>query len=436
VDVVATGRGGHSVSLQTSERGGAAAPQGSDAELRKQLRESQNALKATHDDTIAASYVMNEMLDAEQQQMASGANLLNKRTSRTAPLYAAQDTMEAKQRREKLLLEAKDLVALTRGRTPPGPGVRLAACARAHASSAEASAVPKPPDATKSKDCDLAAFAARGQWEGGGDNAPAAQLTPAKATPSPPPASTVPPADDPAAKLASRLQWQQEREERVRKLAEGNAAAAEAKDHDAQASNAKAAAGLEYKNTIAACPLSMQWQQEREERVRKLAESNTAAADAKDAQASNAKAAAELEYKCKIALHTAHDLAEQKAKEAAEHAEQSAREAEAEQVLADAEQNATKQLAEQQAAAKEREQQQENAKPQTHSNAGASGLCKRRFVKVDFLRGDEPLAAPNTASEERERERERSPAFMRECGQSTGAQDHKQAESTATGSTP
>jgi hypothetical protein len=90
------------------------------------------------------------------------------------------------------------------------------------------------------------------------------------------------------------------------------------------------------------------------------------------------------------------------------------------------------------AAAKEREQQQENAKPQTHSNAEASGLCKRRFVKVDFLRGDEPLAAPNAASEERERERERerSPAFMRECGQSTGAQDHKQAESTATGSTP
>ena len=47
VDVVATRRGGHSVSLQTSEHGGAAAPQGSDAELRKQLRESQIALKAT-----------------------------------------------------------------------------------------------------------------------------------------------------------------------------------------------------------------------------------------------------------------------------------------------------------------------------------------------------------------------------------------------------
>ena len=267
-----------------------------------------------------------------------------------------------------------------------------------------------------------AALAARGQWEGGSDSAPAAQLTPAKATPSPPPASTVPPADDPAAKLASRLQWQQENEERGRKLAESNAAAAEAKDHDAQASNAKAAAELEYKNTI----------EEREERVRKPAESNTAAVDAKDAQASNAKAAAELEYECKIAK----ELAEQKAKEAAEHAEQTAREAEAEQVLADAEQNAAKQLAEQQAAAKEREQQQENAKPHTHSNAGASGLCKRRVVKVEFLNGDEPLTAPTAASEERERERERSPAFMCECGQSTGAQDHKQAESTATGSTP
>ena len=317
-----------------------------------------------------------------------------------------QSEAMAKQRRQTLLLEAQSLLA-SGGFGTAEAGVRQSVRA-------------------------TAALAARGQWEGGSDSAPAAQLTPAKATPSPPPASAVPPADDPAAKLASRLQWQQEREERVRKLAEGNAAAAEAKDHDAQASNAKAAAELEYKNTIATCPLSMQWQQEREERVCKLAESNTAAVDAKDAQASNAKAAADLEYKCKIAK----ELAEQKAKEAAEHAEQTAREAEAEQVLADAEQNAAKQLAEQQAAAKEREQQQENAKPQTHSNAGASGLCKRRFVKVDFLRGDEPLAAPNAASEERERERERSPAFMRECGQSTGAQDHKQAESTATGSTP
>ena len=267
-----------------------------------------------------------------------------------------QSEAMAKQRRQTLLLEAQSLLA-SGGFGTAEAGVRQSVRA-------------------------TAALAARGQWEGGGDNAPAAQLTPAKATPSPPPASTVPPADDPAAKLALRLQWQQENEERGRKLAESNAAAAEAKDHDAQASNAKAAA--------------------------------------------------ELEYECKIAK----ELAEQKAKEAAEHAEQTAREAEAEQVLADAEQNAAKQLAEQQAAAKEREQQQENAKPNTHSNAGASGLCKRRVVKVEFLNGDEPLTAPTAASEERERERERSPAFMRECGQSTGAQDHKQAESTATGSTP
>jgi len=41
VDVVTTGRGGHTLSPQTSERGGAAEPQGSDTELRKQLRESQ-----------------------------------------------------------------------------------------------------------------------------------------------------------------------------------------------------------------------------------------------------------------------------------------------------------------------------------------------------------------------------------------------------------
>ncbi len=41
VDVVATGLGGLTVSPQTSERGGAEEPQGSDAELRKQLRESQ-----------------------------------------------------------------------------------------------------------------------------------------------------------------------------------------------------------------------------------------------------------------------------------------------------------------------------------------------------------------------------------------------------------
>jgi len=83
-------------------------------------------------------------------------------------------------------------------------------------------AMPKPPDATKSKDGDLAAkLAARRQWEGGGDSAPAAQPAPAKATPakaiaSPPaksaPAASapgaVPPSDDLAAKLASRRQWE------------------------------------------------------------------------------------------------------------------------------------------------------------------------------------------------------------------------------------
>ena len=53
-------------------------------------------------------------------------------------------------------------------------------------------------------------------------------------------------------------------------------------------------------------------------------------AEAKDAEESNAKAAAELGYKCKIA----EDLAKQKTKEAAMHAEQ----AEAERALAVAEQ--------------------------------------------------------------------------------------------------
>jgi cell division septum initiation protein DivIVA len=58
VDVVPTGSGGHTLSPQTSERGGAAELQGSDAELRKQLRESQaevrrlqGALDAEHDTT-------------------------------------------------------------------------------------------------------------------------------------------------------------------------------------------------------------------------------------------------------------------------------------------------------------------------------------------------------------------------------------------------
>jgi hypothetical protein len=372
----------------------------------------------------------------------------NTHTQASDAKQAALDT--GKQRRHKLILEAQALVA-----------------SMSHP--IDASAAPKPPDAAKSKDCDLAALAARAQREGSGDSAPAAQLTPAKANPSPPvqsaPASVpgaVPPEDDLAAKLASRLQRQQEREECVRKLAESNAAAAEAKD----------------------------------------------------SQASNAQAAVELEYKRKIA----EELAKQKAKEAAEHAEQGVREAEAERVLAGAEQNATKQRAQveiferwrdvvveerqirtktlkvvqrlmnralqegferwrdraaeekqmkakalkvvqrlmssalvgyferwrdQAAAAKEREQQQENAKPQTHNNAGASGLFKtglparrRVFVKLDFLRGDEPPAEPTAASEERERERERLLAFTCECGQSTGAQDQQQAESTATGSTP
>jgi flagellar biosynthesis GTPase FlhF len=219
----------------------------------------------------------------------------------------------AKQRRQTLLLEAQSLLA-SGGFGTAEAGVRQSVRA-------------------------TAALAARGQWEGGSDSAPAAQLTPAKATPSPPPASAVPPADDPAAKLASRLQRQQEREECVRKLAESNAAAAEAKD----------------------------------------------------SQASNAQAAVELEYKRKIA----EELAKQKAKEAAEHAEQAAREVEAERALAVAEQNAAKKLAEQQTTAKEREQQQQNEKAQTHSNAGASGLRKTGLLAP----GAEPPAAPTAASE-------------------------------------
>ena len=401
------------------------------------------------------------------------APLQHKHTQASDAKQAALDA--GKQRRHKLILEAQALVA-----------------SMSHP--IDASAAPKPPDAAKSKDCDLAALAARAQREGGGDSAPAARLTPAKANSSPTvqsaPASVpgaVPPEDD----LAARLQRQQEREERARKLADRR-----------------------DRLQVARLASRLQRQQEPEKHVRKLAESNAAAAEAKDSQASNAQAAVELEYKRKIA----EELAKQKAKEAAEHAEQGVREAEAERVLAGAEQNATKQRAQveiferwrdvvveerqirtktlkvvqrlmnralqeglerwrdraaeekqmkakalkvvqrlmssalvgyferwrdQTAAAKEREQQQENAKPQTHNNAGASGLCKtglparrRVFVKLDFLRGDEPPAEPTAASEERERERARSLAFTCECGQSTGAQDQQQAESTATGSTP
>jgi flagellar biosynthesis GTPase FlhF len=279
-------------------------------------------------------------------------------------------------------------------------------------------AVTKPPDATKSKDGDLAAnLAARRQWEDGVVSASSAQTAPAKATPSPPakspPAASapgaVPPSDDLAAKLASRRQWEGGNGSapapapalavktpavsgaRLPKIAPGCVPPADdLAAKFAKRRNLESVSEDGVSRDQQAIQAAEKEQQEREERVLKLAESK-AAGEAKDAQASNAKAAAELEYKRKIA----EDLAKQKAKEAAEHAEQAAREVEAERALAVAEQNAATKLAEQQTAAKEREQQQQNEKAQTHSNAGASGLRKTGLLAP----GAEPPAAPTAASE-------------------------------------
>jgi len=90
---------------------------------------------------------------------------LNTRThTHTQASDAKQAALDAKkQQRHKQLLDAQ---ALVESMSHP----------------IDASAVTKPPDATKSKDCDLAALDARGQWEGGAHSAPAAQPTPATST--------------------------------------------------------------------------------------------------------------------------------------------------------------------------------------------------------------------------------------------------------------
>ena len=204
------------------------------------------------------------------------------------------------------------------GLAPTVPRADAGSAVPAAATSPAAPAQAKQADLTKSKDNDLEAkLAARRKWEGGGsvppvtakstggsddlaaklaarrkwedgagDQPAASSVLPAKASPSKSPAAAVlpksapgcvPPADDLAAKLAKRRNWEDGTDEGVSR--EQQAIEAAAREQQEREERAKAAADAEYKRKIADDLAKRKAQEAAEQEARDAAARAKAAAE-------------------------------------------------------------------------------------------------------------------------------------------------------------